>query len=103
MRVYEGAVRLSGPCRATQYIDPEAGAMRPFRVTYRSDDADNELWIKSSSSYANGNCVEVAGLSEDLIKVRDSKHPKGTVLRFAAADWDTFVSGVRNGKFDGRL
>ena len=77
--------------------------MRPFRVTYRSDDTDNELWIKSSLSYANGNCVEVAGLSEDLIKVRDSKHPKGTVLRFAAADWDAFVGGVRNGKFDGHL
>lgn len=77
--------------------------MRPFRQICHSDDGDVQCWVKSSRSQANGNCVEVAGLSEDLIKVRDSKHPKGTVLRFAAADWDTFVSGVRNGKFDGRL
>jgi hypothetical protein len=77
--------------------------MRPLRVMHHSDDAGNELWIKSSLSHANGNCVEVAGLSGDLIKVRDSKHPEGTVLRFTAVDWDIFVSGVRNGKFDGHL
>jgi hypothetical protein len=77
--------------------------MRPLRVMYSSDDADGEFWVKSSLSHANGNCVQVAGLSADLIKVRDSKHPEGTVLRFSAADWDTFVDDVRNGKFDGYI
>jgi hypothetical protein len=77
--------------------------MRSFPVRYRSDGDDAEFWVKSSLSYANGNCVEVAGLSADLIRVRDSKHPEGTVLRFTAADWDVFVSNVRNGKFDGHL
>jgi hypothetical protein len=75
--------------------------MRSFPVRYHSDGDDTEFWVKSSLSYANGNCVEVAGLSADLIKVRDSKRPEGPVLRFTAAEWDTFVGNVRNGKFDG--
>ena len=49
---------------------------------------------------ANSNCVEVRGLSGDLIQVRDSKHPRGTVLGFTPARWDAFVGGVRNGEFD---
>jgi hypothetical protein len=77
--------------------------MPPFPIRYRSDDDDAQLWVKSSLSYANGNCVEVAGLSVDLIKVRDSKRPEGPVLRFTATEWDTFVGDVRNGKFDSHL
>ena len=58
------------------------------------------MWIKSSLSYGNGNCVEVAGLSGDVIMVRDSKNAKGPVLGFTAGEWDAFVGGVRNGEFD---
>jgi hypothetical protein len=50
----------------------------------------------------NGNCVEVAGLAEDTIRVRDSKNPKGKVLKFTPAEWDAFIGGVRNGEFDRR-
>jgi hypothetical protein len=57
-------------------------------------------WIKSSLSAYNGNCVEVAGLAGDRIRVRDSKHPKGAVLTFTPAEWDAFISGVHNGEFD---
>jgi len=57
-------------------------------------------WIKSSLSMANGNCVEVAGPSGDLIRVRDSQNPRGSVLRFRPAEWDAFVGGIRKGEFD---
>lgn len=57
-------------------------------------------WIKSSLSYGNGNCVEVAGLTGDVIMVRDSKNVKGPVLGFTPGEWDAFVGGVRNGEFD---
>jgi hypothetical protein len=57
-------------------------------------------WIKSSLSYGNGNCVEVAGLADDVIMVRDSKNAKGPVLGFTPGEWDAFVGGVRNGEFD---
>ena len=33
--------------------------------------------------------------------VRDSKDRTGPMLRFAAAEWTAFHSGVRGGEFDG--
>ena len=59
-------------------------------------------WTKSSLSYGNGNCVEVAGLADDVVMVRDSKNAKGPVLGFTPGEWDAFVGGVRNGEFDRR-
>lgn len=57
-------------------------------------------WTKSSFSWQNGNCVEVARLSAEVIKVRDSVNPDGTILRFGPAAWTTFVGGVCRGEFD---
>ena len=56
-------------------------------------------WIKSSLSTYQGNCVEVAGLAEDTIRVRDSKHPDGEMLNFTPAEWDAFIGGVLQGEF----
>jgi hypothetical protein len=58
-------------------------------------------WIKSSQSYANGNCVEVASLLDGAVGVRDSKKAAGTVLRFSPGEWHAFLGGVRHGEFDG--
>lgn len=58
------------------------------------------VWIKSSLSGHNGNCVEVSGLTGDKIQVRDSKHPRGAVLSFTPAEWDAFLGGVCNGEFN---
>jgi Domain of unknown function (DUF397) len=57
-------------------------------------------WVKSSLSYSNGNCVEVASLPDGEIGVRDSKNPDGPVLRFTPDEWRAFVGGARNGEFD---
>jgi hypothetical protein len=66
----------------------------------RSGGDPSGSWIKSSLSTYNGNCVEVAGLEEERIKVRDSKNPRGGILNFTPAEWDAFIGGVRNGEFD---
>ena len=58
-------------------------------------------WVKSSQSYANGNCVEVASLPGGAVGVRDSRRAAGPVLRFTAGEWHAFLGGVRNGEFDG--
>jgi Domain of unknown function (DUF397) len=60
----------------------------------------DSCWVKSSFSYANGDCVEVAGLPDGRIGVRDSKDTSGPVLRFTPAEWLAFIGGVRNGEFD---
>jgi hypothetical protein len=57
-------------------------------------------WIKSSLSAYTGQCVEVAGLAGDTIRVRDSKNPGGGVLNFTPGEWDAFIGGVRNGEFN---
>jgi hypothetical protein len=57
-------------------------------------------WTKSSFSFSNSNCVEVAGLPGSGIGVRDSKDAEGPVLRFTPGEWNAFLEGVRNGEFD---
>jgi hypothetical protein len=57
-------------------------------------------WVKSSLSFSNGNCVEVADLPSGGIGVRDSKNSEGPVLRFTPDEWKAFLGGVRNGEFD---
>ena len=57
-------------------------------------------WIKSSLSYANGNCVEVSALEQGTVGVRNSRDREGPVLRFTPAEWRDFLGGVRLGEFD---
>lgn len=57
-------------------------------------------WMKSSLSFSNSNCVEVASLPDGEIGVRDSKDSEGPVLRFTSGEWNAFLGGVRNGEFD---
>ena len=57
-------------------------------------------WVKSSLSFSNGNCVEVASLAGGEVGVRNSRDSEGPVLRFTPEEWHAFVGGVRNGEFD---
>jgi hypothetical protein len=58
---------------------------------------DEPRWFKSSRSSGNGACVEVAFVATGAVAMRDSKDPKGPVLRFPAAVWREFVESVRTG------
>jgi Domain of unknown function (DUF397) len=58
-------------------------------------------WVKSSVSFSNSNCVEVASLSDGSVGVRHSQNPGGPVLRFTGDEWQAFLGGVRAGEFDG--
>lgn len=62
--------------------------------------AEESSWVKSSLSFSNGNCVEVASLPDGVVGVRDSKDADGPILRFTADEWHAFIGGVRNGEFD---
>ena len=58
-------------------------------------------WVKSSLSFSNGNCVEVASLPGGQIGVRNSRDSEGPVLRFTPDEWHAFLGGAQNGEFDG--
>lgn len=57
-------------------------------------------WIKSSLSFSNGNCVEVASLPDGGVGMRDSKDPDGPVLKFTPGEWHAFLGGAKGGEFD---
>jgi hypothetical protein len=66
----------------------------------RDGAASGSRWVKSSLSFANGDCVEVANLPDGCIGVRHSRAAEGPILRFTRSEWRAFVGGVRNGEFD---
>ena len=58
-------------------------------------DMSSAVWRKSSYSGANGgNCIEIATMAR-MVAVRDSKDPKGPVLRFQPKDWQRFADQVK--------
>lgn len=64
------------------------------------DGESTPAWIKSSLSFANGNCVEVAQFAGGEVGVRNSRHPEDAVLRFTADEWQAFIGGAHKGEFD---
>jgi hypothetical protein len=68
------------------------GFPRPDQKSGRGTmDVTGVVWRTSSYSGDNGgNCVEV-GIAGPAVTVRDSKHPEGPRLAFAADTWKTFT------------
>lgn len=60
---------------------------------------DGSVWVKSSLSFANGNCVEVLN-GVGAVRVRNSRDPDGGTLVFTPEEWHAFIGGVCNGEFD---
>jgi hypothetical protein len=63
-----------------------------------AESADGE-WRKSKASQNEGNCVEVA-FGDEVVRVRHSQDPAGSVLYFSYSEWQAFLAGARNGEFD---
>jgi uncharacterized protein DUF397 len=59
----------------------------------------NPVWRKSTYSFSNGNCVEVASApvldTPEMVLVRDSKDPEGPRLSFSRREWARFTAAVR--------
>jgi len=64
--------------------------------------ADKSAWRKANRSVGNGACVELAP-ADGMVLVRDSKDPKGPVLRYTATEWHAFLDGAKRGEFDDLL
>jgi hypothetical protein len=70
-------------------------------------DLTGATWRRASSSdEADVASVEIAFLpgskegSEQVIAMRDSRHPDGPVLIFTPEEWQAFTAGVQDGEFD---
>ena len=57
--------------------------------------AEVAAWRKSTASAGEGECVDV-GQDGAVVGVRDSKDPDGAVLVFDAAAWRAFLATVRS-------
>jgi uncharacterized protein DUF397 len=57
-------------------------------------------WVKSSLSFSNGNCVEVADAPGGQVAVRNSKRPELGHLLFTRSEWEAFLGGAKIGEFD---
>lgn len=57
-------------------------------------------WKKSTFSTGAQQCVEAARARDGGRWVRDSKDRSGPAHYFTAAEWDAFVTGVKDGEFD---
>lgn len=57
-------------------------------------------WRKSTASNPNGDCVELAGLTDGGVAVRNSRDPHGPALIYTRAEIAAFVRGAKDGEFD---
>lgn len=62
-------------------------------------DLSGLAWRKATASGAENNCVEVVDLPGGGKAVRDSKRPDLTPMRYTAAEWAAFRTGVLAGEF----
>jgi hypothetical protein len=75
--------------------------MHWHKSSHSTSNACVEVGVARTSSHsAESNCIEVEGLPEGWVAVRDSKDRDGPVLQFNPTEWRAFLAGVRGGEFD---
>ena len=57
-------------------------------------------WQKSRRSNSQGACVELGGLADGGIAVRNSRYPDGPALLYTRAEIRALIEGVKEGDFD---
>jgi hypothetical protein len=77
--------------------------MRPIHNGMPAPDLGEVIWQKSTRSNPSGNCVELAGLPDGGVAVRNSRDPRGPALIYTHAELAAFIEGARDGDFDNLL
>lgn len=60
----------------------------------------NGVRWRTSSASNGGSCVELAGLADGAVAVRNSRDPLGPALVYTRAEIAAFVRGAKDGEFD---
>lgn len=64
-------------------------------------DTSNVVWMRSSLSRDDSEAiVEVAKFDDGYRAIRDGKNPDKGILFFTPEEWEAFVLGAKDGKFD---
>jgi len=59
------------------------------------------MWQRSSYCKTDSPmCIEVSGLDQNWIKIRDSKVTDSTEMWWTREEWQIFIDGVKAGEFD---
>ncbi|MCB5183044.1 DUF397 domain-containing protein [Streptomyces antimicrobicus] len=66
----------------------------------RASEIPGAVWVKAQASVGAGECVEVAGLPEGEVAIRNSRHPEGPALIFTKAEMRAFLEGAKGYEFD---
>ena len=56
------------------------------------------IW-RTALSCNGGACVAVAASGQTVL-LADTKTPSGPVLSYSPAEWEEFITGIKNGDFD---
>ena len=67
---------------------------------FPADQLPVDRWRKSTASNPSGNCVEVAGLPDGTVAIRNSRHPSGPALIYTRSEIAAFLAGAKNSEFD---
>jgi hypothetical protein len=57
-------------------------------------------WQKSRRSNSQGACVELGGLADGGIAIRNSRYPDGPALLYTRAEIRALIEGLKEGDFD---
>lgn len=57
-------------------------------------------WRKATRSGDNGDCIEVAPLSDGRVGLRDSERPELPAYVVSPSVWAAFIDGAKKGEFD---
>ena len=72
---------------------------RKSSYSFANNNCIEVAWHKAEASNLNGNCVEAGPGECGNVHVRDSKNPDGPVLTFTPDEWTAFTAGVKAGQF----
>jgi Domain of unknown function (DUF397) len=62
--------------------------------------ATGVCWRKSRRSNSQGACVELGGLADGNVAIRNSRHPGGPALLSTRAEIRALIEGAKEGDFD---
>ena len=76
--------------------------MHQYRKLSLKERVDSDGFAVSSKTVITNQrltCVSVK-INEDNVQVRDTKDPSKTTLSFSREEWQSFLSGVKEGEFE---